>query len=1038
MSNPFATYLSQVEVILRGGKGTEHTYRPALKTLIESLEPGVAASNEPKHIKCGAPDFIVEHGKVPLGFVETKDLGENLDGVEKSEQLKRYRSALRNLILTDYLEFRWYVNGQHRLEARIADVRKGGKLVSNEEGIVQAEQIFKEFFEAEVPTVGTPQELAERMAQLAKLVRDLIFQALQAEEDSENGVLHRQFNTFKEHLLPNLKPEEFSDIYAQTMAYGLFAAKISAPLNAKFGRSTAYKFLSANRFLNKLFLEADQELEGTLIAPFLDDLAALLARADMAAILKDFGKRTRTEDPVVHFYETFLAAYDPKMRESRGVYYTPEPVVQFIVNSVDGLLKNQFNRPSGLADPDVHLLDPATGTSTFLYFVVRRIYESLMARRQKGVWQEYVHTKLLPRVFGFELLMAPYVIAHLKLGLLLRELGYQWGKDDRLKIYLTNTLDEGIIPEASLRTLGYYLSEEASQAAKVKMETPIMVVMGNPPYSGISANNGEWISNLIEDYKKVDGKSLGERKHWLNDDYVKFIRFGQWRIEKTGQGILALITNHGYLDNPTFRGMRRSLMNTFDEIFILNLHGNSLKKETDLDGGKDENVFDIQQGVAIGIFVKKAGGKGNAIVHHADLRGDREGKYKYLATHDVPSTKWVKVQPNAPHYFFIPRDEFLRGEYEKSWSLQDVFSANSTGIVTARDDFVIDFETKALQARIKHFLNPSYSDAQVKSELGLAENYVWRVGNAREALRSSLPSKPPIKEILYRPLDTRNIYFHPAVVWRTREAIMSHMLAGENLALITTRQTREDWGATVTNLIAGHKTCSAYDINFIFPLYLYTTADDTKGTLFVQSETTRRPNLKPEFIRAFSAKLGLAFITDDGYSQRGGGDLKKTFGPEDVFRYAYAVFHSPTYRERYAEFLKIDFPRLPLTSDKKLFAKLVAKGAELVGLHLLKSPLLENLITSYSVSGDNAVEKVKYEKKKVWINEKQYFGGLPEEVWEFHIGGYQVCDKWLKDRKGRALSHDDIEHYQRVVVALKETMRLMVEIDKAIPAWPIT
>jgi len=413
MANPFEAYLVKIEADLKHGKATEHTYRSSLEWLLESLASGVDASNDPKHIACGAPDFIVERRNIPLGYVETKDIGVDLNKIEKSDQLKRYRQSLNNLILTDYLEFRWYVNGQHKLTAQLATAGKGGKLMPNAEGIATTTQLFNEFYQTEVPTVGTPRDLAERMAQLAKLIRDLTFNALQAEEDKD-GALHKQFKTFQEYLLPNLKPGEFADIYAQTMAYGLFAARVSAPANVQFSRSSAYQHLSANRFLRKLFLDVGEELENTLIAPFLDDIASLLAHADLVAILKDFGKRKRTEDPVVHFYETFLAAYDPKLRESRGVYYTPEPAVQFIVNSVDWLLRNRFGRSQGLAAKDVYLLDPATGTSTFLYFVVRVIYDTLISRKQGGTWQEYVHTQLLPRLFGFELLVAPYVIAHLK------------------------------------------------------------------------------------------------------------------------------------------------------------------------------------------------------------------------------------------------------------------------------------------------------------------------------------------------------------------------------------------------------------------------------------------------------------------------------------------------------------------------------------------------------------------------------------------------------------------------------------------------
>jgi len=893
-------------------------------------------------------------------------------------------------------------------------VGKDHKLTVDHGGIAAVRQMFNEFYRVEVTTVGTPKELAERMAHLTKFVSDLIINALQAEA-GDHGALHKQYDTFRENLLPTLEPEEFADIYAQTMAYGLFAAKLSAPASATFNRAAAYQYLSANRFLRKLFLDVGEGLDNEVIAPYLDELAKLLNHADMPAILQDFGKRTKTEDPVVHFYETFLAAYDPKLRASRGVFYPPEPAVQFIVNSVDWLLRERFNRPMGLADPDVHVLDPATGTSTFLYFVVRAIHDTLMAHKQGGTWQQYVREKLLPRLFGFELLMAPYVIAHLKLSLLLKDLGYELGKDDRIQVYLTNALDEGVTHAEQLGTLGWYISQEASEAARVKKQVPIMVVLGNPPYSGHSANASKdasgqlnFIGKLVRDYYFVDGAPLGERNpKWLQDDYVKFIRFAQWRIQQTGHGIVAFVTNHSYLDNPTFRGMRKHLMSTFDEIYVLDLHGNTKKKERAPEGGKDENIFDIQQGVAILLAVKLPLDPSGlaARVHHAHLWGEREGKYKYLASHDAGSVKWKTLQPSQPFYLFVPQVVKLREEYEQGCDIAEAMPLNLLGFQTHRDPVAVSFDEKSLRQQVAQYLGqtPSKQD--------------WEA-NCRRCD--------------YRPFDSRTVYLGKEVADGPRLEVTRHLFE-PNLAFNLVRQTRaETWQHA---LVSDKPTPAVFieikDGSSVFPLYLYTTPESTAGTLFAQTETTRTPNLAPAFIEAFSGKLGLTFILD------GAGDLKKTFGPEDVFYYAYAVFHSTTYRQRYAEFLKIDFPRLPLTSDKKLFAKLAAKGAELVSLHLLKSPTVDEFITSYPVAGNNRVDKVSYAKRRVSINATQYFGGVPEAVWEFRVGGYQVCDKWLKDRKGRSLSMDDITHYQRIVVALKETVRLMKEIDAAMPAWPI-
>jgi type I restriction-modification system DNA methylase subunit len=595
MPTAFETYISKIESDLRGGKATEHTYRSSLELLMESVERGIVASNDPKHIECGAPDFIIEKRKVPLGYVETKIVGENLGRIEKTDQMKRYLKALNNLILTDYLEFRWYVNGEKKRRVRVAEIGRNDRLIVDPKAEENLIQFFRDFYATETPTVSNPKELAIRLSGVTHFIREQIIAVLKSGDPALQSALQKRYSAFKDLLLPALKQEEFADLYAQTMTYGLFAAKLSAPEDAEFTLAGAYQFLFGNKFLRRLFSDVSEELdEIEIIRPYLLDIVSLLNRADFHSILADFGKRTRTEDPVVHFYETFLAAYDSKLRQSRGVYYTPEPVVQFIVNSVDHLLKTRFDRPWGLADSSVKVLDPATGTGTFLYYVIQKIHEEVVVnRKQAGLWKEQSR-ELLNRIFGFELLIAPYVVSHLKLGLLFKTLDAPLeGKDERLQVYLTNTLEEGVTRAEQLAGLGHYIAEEASDAAHVKKMQDIMVVLGNPPYSNFGMmNKSEWILELLEDYKR----DLKEKKINLDDDYIKFIRFGQWRINKTGRGILALITNNSFIDGLTHRQMRKSLLDSFTEIYILDLHGSSKKQEVAPDGSKDENVFDIQQG----------------------------------------------------------------------------------------------------------------------------------------------------------------------------------------------------------------------------------------------------------------------------------------------------------------------------------------------------------------------------------------------------------------------------------------------------------
>ncbi|MCX5819313.1 MAG: N-6 DNA methylase [Deltaproteobacteria bacterium] len=1101
MMNALRCYLQEVEKTFSSGNATEHTYRPFLKSVIESLADGIIATNEPRREACGAPDFIITRNSLPVGYIETKDIGKPLSVIENDEQLKRYRSRLGNLILTDYLEFRWYVGGEHRLTARLVSERLKGGLKVSGEGEKQVESLIKAFLQERVALVKSPKDLAVRMAALAQHIRDTILRALADEEGA--GTLHAQMEGFRKVLLPEMTAEQFADMYAQTICYGLFAARCNVRMGngRHFVREqAAFDLPKTNPFLRKMFNHiAGPDLDDR-IAWIVDDLSNLLDHTDMEGILRDFGKRTRQEDPIIHFYETFLKSYDAKMREARGVYYTPEPVVSYIVRSVDNLLKKDFHIPDGLADAGmitlkndktdeskefhrVLILDPATGTGTFLHSVIDLIHDHILKAGQTGGWsgeKGYVAQHLLPRIFGFELLMAPYAVAHMKLGLQLSKIGYDFSADERLRVYLTNTLDD-VFSLKSLSPFAEWIAREANAAGEVKQAAPVMVILGNPPYSGHSANKGLWINDLLkgfdrrtgrktDSYFEVDGKSLGERNpKWLNDDYVKFIRFAQWRIEKTGYGVLAFVTNHGYLDNPTFRGMRQSLMRTFDEIYLLDLHGNSKKKERSPDGTKDVNVFDIQQGVAVGIFVKRLSEeqKVPAVVRHADLWGRREvyedspegeklsgGKYHWLWENELATTAWRTLTPQSPFYLFVPQDADLRTEYERGWKITEIMPVNVLGFQTHRDHFAIDFEREVLRSRMAQMRDEAVSDDDLRVRYDLRDNRDWRLSDARSRLRGMDDWESHIVKCAYRPFDPRFCYFNEAATDYPRRELRDHVAGKRTLCFNTVRQTKM---ATWQHIILSDAPAPAVyveikDGSTLFPLYLYPVDDDSGGLFAAKTSTpvekgkeedekptTLRPNLSPAFIEDCIHRLGMAFISD------GKGDRLQTFGPEDVFDYLYAIFHSPAYRERYAELLKIDFPRLPLTSDIELFRSLCEIGGRLVALHLMETPI--HLMTSYPIAGNNTVEVVRYsapgegsEMGRVCINKTQYFEGVPPEVWAFQIGGYQVCQKWLKDRKGRLLTYDDITHYQRIVAVLAETIRLMAAVDEAIAAnggWPI-
>ena len=1052
---PLREYREALKRERASGQATEHSYRPAVKALLEALGgEGVSATNEPAHASYGAPDFIVQRNDVPVGHVECKDVGTDLEAAQESEQLRRYRDALPNLLLTDQCRFRWYVNGEPRDEARLGYFDRDGAFAAQRDGERNVRELLDAFFAASTPATADPAELARRMAGKTRLLRDAIGRILDAEADGGSGVLRDLLKGYREVLISGLDEAEFADMQAQTVAYGLFAARcLHTGPPSDFTRKSA-TWAETAPFLKDVFGRIAGQSADPRIAWVMDDLALLLARADMDAILDGFGRRSRRQDPVVHFYEDFLAAYDPAQKEMRGVFYTPDPVVSYIVCSIDRLLRRDFGIAEGLADSGerVIILDPAAGTGTFLRETIAVIRETIEKKGRGGAWTEYVRDHLLPRLHGFELQMAPYAIGHLRLAL---ELGgearaFQMPPGERLNVFLTNTLEEA--HESALGpAFAGEIATEAQEAEAVKREKPVMVVLGNPPYSGHSANKGAWIADLMrgrvegspESYFTVDGGPLGERNpKWLNDDYVKFIRFAQWRIERTGEGVLGFVTNHGYLDNPTYRGMRQSLMAAFDEIHLLDLHGNARRKERAPDGGPDQNVFDIQQGVAIGLFVKRRDGAGRARVFHADLWGPREvgadgGKYRWLAGNDVDTTGWTELAPKSPDYLFIPRDEALADEYRAGWKLTDILPVNSVGIVTARDRLAIQWTEEEMRGVAKRFIEIGPEEAR-----DMWGSSIKRIAAAQQDVRDH-PEEERIVPITYRPFDERMTYYTgraSGFMERPRPEVMRHMLGGSNLGLSTSRGTEVvgSWEHIfVSKSLTQHHTVSMKEVNYLFPLYVYPAHEESAELNIAE----RSPNLAPEFTDAVAEATGLAFTPD------GAGDLSATFGPEDVFHWCYAVLHSPEYRRRYADFLKADFPRIPLPASGALFAELAALGARLTALHLLDAgDPAEKDRADFPVGGNNRVDRVRYTEPaagaggRVWINGTQYFEGVAPETWAFTIGGYRPAEKWLKDRKGRPLGYDDIGRYQRICAALAETPRLMARIDGAIAArggWPI-
>jgi len=1041
-------YIDRINQRYKQGNATEHTFRGDLGNLLEALVPEISATNEPKRQSCGSPDYIISKGGIDVGFIEAKDIGDkDLEGKKKTgnqEQFDRYKAGLSNLIFTDYIDFLFYRDGVFTIKISIGKI-ENGSIVPLSENFEQFTQLFKNFTETISQSIKSPTRLAEMMAGKARLMADVIERALN--EDDENGNLSnlkRQMLSFQKMLISDIDNKSFSDLYAQTIAYGMFAARYHDPTLPTFSRDEAVKLIpKSNPFLRKLFKDiADEDLDIRLVW-IVDELVSVFLASDVASIMKNFGKSTKQEDPVVHFYETFLGAYNPLLRKARGVWYTPQPVVNFIVRAVDDVLKSEFGIKEGLADSSkkkikvdyqgkkiekevhqVQILDPATGTGTFLAETIKHIhkkYEGL-----GGIWSKYVEDDLIPRINGFELLMASYAMAHLKLDMLLTDTGYVPTKDQRLRVFLTNSLEE---PHPDSGTLwGNLLSDEADQANEIKRDTPVMCVIGNPPYSGISSNNGKWISNLIEDYKYVDGVHINERKHWLNDDYVKFLRYGQHYIEKNGQGVLAFINPHGFLDNPTFRGMRWHLLKTYDKIYTIDLHGNSKKKETAPDGSADVNVFDIMQGVSINIFIKTGKKKANELgkIFHFDLFGKRDYKYDFLSENTLKSISFNELIPDKPNLFFVPKDNLGFSQYELGFFINEIFNLNNVGFVTAMDELNISFSIDEQKQKLNDIITLEETNWRTKYKRPKDADswkYKWAKDDAIQNRDNGF------SEISFKPFDIRHTLYtgkSGGLYARPIYKVMRNFLNNNNLGLVVARQCVSDWRYVFcTNKINCFNllsTAGRLGSGNTFPLYLY---PETNGQRTIDQTDGRTPNLNSEIVKHIADKLGLTFTNEKE-------NTKGTFAPIDILDYIYAVLHSPTYREEYKEFLKIDFPRVPYPKDQDSFWKLVKLGGEIRLIHLLESPVVEKPISKYPMTGDNIVGKLKYENGNVFINETQYFEGVPEVAWNFYIGGYQPAQKWLKDRKDRELQIDDIRHYLKIIVALNETDRLMKEIDKSV------
>ena len=999
---------------------------PHLQTFLEELSAhhfgrDITFTQEPRRLnQIGAPDFVAQDGLLPIGYIEAERYGRDLNNLtgHAREQNDRFIENLDNFILTNFVDFQLWIEGQLRAEARVGEKTE------------DLEVLLERFLNAGPVQIATPEVLARYLARRTRELQTQVATTL-ADEGSD---IYRMFSAFKELLLSTLTPADFADMYAQTLAYGLFAARCTLPNATNFSRHTAAEALpKSNPFLVQLFYHIASPTLEKNITYVLDDIATLLRNVPTEMLRTAFAAGNHLEDPVIHFYETFLAEYDPQRRVDRGVYYTPSQVISYIVRSVDRLLKTELNRPDGLADDNTLILDPATGTGGFLLTVLEHIQESVTQTYGAAEWAQSVNAELVKRIFGFELLVAPYTIAHLKLGLFLQAQG--WRADERLRIYLTNTLEQPAEMQPPLPFAGF-ISDEANAALSVKRDEPLLVILGNPPYKIHSANpnrdNGNltFIGELIEDYRQVDGEPIDERNpRALQDDYVKFIRWAQWRIDKNGEGVIGYIVNNNFLDAPTARGMRQSLLESFNAIYLLNLHGSSRKTESVPNEEQDENVFDIIQGVSIVLCVKHRDNRTLAKVHYADMWGSREQKYSTLSETDIQTTAWApELQPTSPLYLFVPQRDDQRKEYEAGWKITDIFQTSSIGVVTARDRLTIHQTAGRVRETVTNFVSLPVDEARERYRLP-RDSRDWQVHLAQVDLRNHPDAEQHIVPIRYRPFDTRWTYYtgqSRGFHCMPRPTLMPHLLS-ENVALCVCRVVKSPaWQhALVTDKITETSYISnrTSESGHVFPLYLY---PDPKE---LGLSTERSLNFKPAFLIALSEALELP--------QSAPFNLPEGVSPEEILAYIYAVLSSPTYRKRYYDFLKYDFPRIPLPHDIEQFRTLAALGQRLIDSHLLKASRPEVAPTRRGVpavhrfegEGDGVVGRVRYMDEKVWINPTQYFTDVPVAVWAYEIGSYQVCEKWLKDRRGNVLGHEDVRRYRAILVAVAETLGVMEAID---------
>ena len=1061
MNENIRQYITSVNDIYQTDETTEHSFRGSLETLLKSMLPKskknqtpINVINEPKRKEYGAPDFELRKGDVIISFIETKDLfdkdlrGQN-DKVHK-EQFDRYKKAINTIAFTDYLEFVLYEKGEEILSARIAELQGNNIVpVSDAQQFSNFQKIIQILLEAKPQPIKSAKVLAETLAAKAKIIASILSKALEKKSSNEDNELHVKLDAFKKFLVHDMSEEQFADFYAQTIVYGLFIARIYDKTPATFTLQEASELIpSINPFLKKIFKQLALAELHSGVKWIVEELVEIFKVTDMERIMRNYGK-----DPLVHFYEEFLSEYNPKIREEFGVWYTPKEVVSFIVDAVDTILRTELNVENGLADNrlieykgkethKVQILDPATGTGTFLAVVADKIREHY--NNQEGLWPEDVVQHIVPRLNAFEYLMAPYTMAHLKLA---TSLGLDKIEDDRLErlnIFLTNSLEEDH-PESTL-PFAKFITDESNAANVIKRDTPVMVVMGNPPYNEKSANTGEWIMNLMDDYKQEPGmsriqvsrnKKTGKVKYkntlkganpkGINNDYCKFIRLGQNFVEKTNEGVLAYITANTYLDSRLFRGMRYELMKSFDKIYVLNLHGSTMRKES-TEEVIDQCVFDIRQGVAIIILVKqnKSNSQDLAKVYYKDIYGKRSFKLEYLSSHSLQDVDFTELILDAPLYTFRIIDPQIKAHYDEGFKIDALMPQKVQGFTSDKDLIAIQYQKQDIEHIVEE-MRSEKTEQQLREGIGFKDTRDWKLEGSRQLLKINKQWNMYFTQVQYRPFDIRWTYLHKAVVTYPRPLIQSSIFNRKNTVLCLGQQGNvigdDEWSLVYCSTLPTDKNVVPRGGIYLFPMFTY----DEMGFCL--------PNFSHEILKAIEQNIGL-HLQDADAEER----AEEGFLAVDLIDYIYAVLHSTTYRDTYHDFLQNDFPTIPYPTSAEYFFRMAELGKTLRELHQLKGITQKDFITTYPVAAqkDNNITRIrKFEETsegvgRVWINKEQYFDGVPTEAWNMIIAGYQPLDKWLKDRKDKHLTGDELLHYQKIVVALDKTIRTQERIDEII------